>query len=125
MGLFDKIKSGAKKVARSVKNFFFDEDEDFEEEICEEELDSNEEKGEDFEDSKRYYSAPKEEQLEDNGQKNVFCAKCGAKNIETAKFCFNCGDSIKKEQKKFCVNCGKKIEDDSIFCIHCGTKVGI
>jgi len=48
------------------------------------------------------------------------CPNCNAPLAKNAKFCPECGASIKAE--KFCTNCGAKLEAGAKFCADCGTK---
>ena len=48
------------------------------------------------------------------------CPVCGAQNSRTAKFCTNCGKSLKTV---FCPNCGCELKEGSKFCPECGAKV--
>jgi membrane protease subunit (stomatin/prohibitin family) len=72
----------------------------------------------------------------------VRCAKCGALNPESAKFCGNCGTTLGPEQTqaqpvgvacpkcgtqnvagaKFCSNCGEQLVVSEVTCPQCGTK---
>ncbi|MCC8138631.1 MAG: SPFH domain-containing protein [Clostridiales bacterium] len=74
------------------------------------------------------------------------CPVCGKRNSAQAKFCFECGSKLDKEEKcpecggvlikgaKFCPNCGKKLSSKcpgcgadltpgSKFCPECGTRI--
>jgi uncharacterized membrane protein YvbJ len=66
-----------------------------------------------------------------------FCTKCGTKLKENARFCHNCGETVKiitaqKEpeapvipQIVLCSKCGKELRKGSRFCVSCGTPVDI
>jgi membrane protease subunit (stomatin/prohibitin family) len=46
------------------------------------------------------------------------CAKCGAQNIASAKFCNECGSSLRAV---VCPKCGHVPQPGAKFCIECGT----
>lgn len=48
------------------------------------------------------------------------CQHCEATNRDDAKFCDNCGTSLKRE----CANCGNDLRAEAKFCDQCGTVVG-
>lgn len=56
------------------------------------------------------------------------CPKCGASNVASSKFCFNCGNQIDTQKdltsnnERFCPNCGTKNSSTSSFCLNCGNK---
>lgn len=49
----------------------------------------------------------------------IYCPKCHAENVQTAKFCSTCGSSMQTEQKK-CIKCGNPIDEHAKFCSNCG-----
>jgi membrane protease subunit (stomatin/prohibitin family) len=48
------------------------------------------------------------------------CAKCGARNIASAKFCNECGSSLRAAA---CPKCGHVPQPGAKFCIECGTAL--
>jgi class 3 adenylate cyclase len=48
------------------------------------------------------------------------CAKCGADNRESAKFCNECAAPIEAS----CPNCGSRNKPRAKFCDECGTSIG-
>jgi membrane protease subunit (stomatin/prohibitin family) len=48
------------------------------------------------------------------------CAKCGALNVDKAKFCNECGASLKPSA---CPKCGNAVQPSAKFCIECGTAL--
>lgn len=50
------------------------------------------------------------------------CPKCETPLGTNAKFCPNCGASLKSAEH--CTQCGTKLAPNSKFCPDCGTKVG-
>lgn len=65
-----------------------------------------------------------EETLESN---NNACVGCGAENLETAKFCVECGQKIEPEviSEKICFNCGTKNNASAKFCGSCGSDLSV
>ncbi len=47
------------------------------------------------------------------------CARCGASNPETAKFCAACG----AVSRAYCERCGQSSPEGSRFCIRCGAQL--
>lgn len=45
------------------------------------------------------------------------CKKCGAENLDDAKFCSSCGSRL---DAKYCQKCGKVNPDNAKFCNYCG-----
>ncbi len=60
------------------------------------------------------------EGLSDKAPSEHKCPKCGATNATDAKFCCQCGVSLKSE--KICPACGDKNQPDAKFCDNCGRK---
>jgi hypothetical protein len=50
------------------------------------------------------------------------CPKCEAPLATNAKFCPECGYSLKKPET--CAKCGTKLEPDAKFCAECGERIG-
>lgn len=50
---------------------------------------------------------------------NIRCAKCGAENRDTAKFCDGCGTPIEAK----CASCGTLNRAGARFCDGCGTAL--
>lgn len=55
----------------------------------------------------------------------MYCDKCGADNLEVAKFCKSCGKQNDENQAGFvagesCINCGKDVHGSASFCKSCG-----
>jgi membrane protease subunit (stomatin/prohibitin family) len=48
------------------------------------------------------------------------CAKCGAINVDKAKFCNECGTALKPAA---CPKCGNTVQPGAKFCIECGTAL--
>ena len=46
------------------------------------------------------------------------CKKCGAENLDDAKFCSACGSRL---DAKYCQKCGKVNPDNAKFCNYCGS----
>lgn len=59
--------------------------------------------------------------LVENELNNWKCPECG--NINSGKFCEECGTKKDISQDKFCKNCGIKLNENQKFCEECGTKV--
>ena len=54
------------------------------------------------------------------------CPKCGFDIYPKDKFCMNCGEKIKREEKKTnlkCPTCGGIVKKEDKFCINCGAKL--
>ena len=58
------------------------------------------------------------------------CAACGAKLLEGASFCSNCGTKVPEpnteapaESSAVCPNCGTALSAGAAFCGNCGTKL--
>lgn len=49
------------------------------------------------------------------------CAQCGTMNAVPARFCAQCGTSLKGLS---CAACGKEVPPDARFCPHCGQTTG-
>ena len=47
------------------------------------------------------------------------CPNCQTANLETAKFCMNCGTPLAKR----CSNCQTELPDEARFCLNCGQPV--
>lgn len=47
------------------------------------------------------------------------CSICGSVNYRTAKFCYNCGSSLKVS----CPKCHKIVSSQNEFCDNCGTNI--
>ena len=56
--------------------------------------------------------------------KNI-CSNCGSENIETAKFCVDCGQKIEtnKETENICYGCGTISPPGIKFCPECGQNL--
>lgn len=52
----------------------------------------------------------------------VPCPSCGALNSSSAKFCSECGASMKPQPRK-CAKCGAELSATAKFCGECGTPV--
>jgi ribosomal protein L40E len=50
----------------------------------------------------------------------INCKKCGTENLDSSKFCDNCGHNLL--QKSSCSKCGQTLMPDAKFCAECGTK---
>lgn len=50
---------------------------------------------------------------------NSVCSVCRQKNDAAAKYCDNCGASL----KKICPSCGNRTNPGAKFCDNCGTKL--
>lgn len=48
---------------------------------------------------------------------------CSCGNVNTGKFCSECGAKKPESKGKFCTNCGAKLPEGAKFCSECGTKV--
>lgn len=55
----------------------------------------------------------------------ITCADCGSENIETAKFCVECGQNIKtnNETENICYGCGTINSPGIKFCPECGQNL--
>lgn len=49
------------------------------------------------------------------------CEKCGFENIDTAKYCINCGQRL--DGKILCPKCGTPLDKDATKCPNCSYKV--
>ena len=49
------------------------------------------------------------------------CSGCGAKLMEGALFCIECGKRVEKTD--FCPFCNAKLMEGAWFCINCGKKI--
>ena len=75
-----------------------------------------------------YTSAQPVLQAVSKGKINIFCAKCGAANFATARFCAHCGSSLEQQvldkQKAFqrvvCPRCGAEKNSENTFCTQGG-----
>ncbi len=63
-------------------------------------------------------------------KKMVPCPKCGTMNLESSKFCINCGNPLQKDRKVeiksksvVCPECGAGNVESSRFCIGCGRNL--
>jgi HSP20 family protein len=55
--------------------------------------------------------------------KNI-CSECGCENVETAKFCVECGQNIvNKETENICYTCGMISPEGVKFCPECGQNL--
>lgn len=54
------------------------------------------------------------------GREGAVCARCGARNDPSAKFCDDCGAA----QAKACPACGAGNAADARFCAECGDALG-
>ena len=55
--------------------------------------------------------------------KNI-CSQCGSENVETAKFCVDCGQNIvNKETENICYTCGMISPEGVKFCPECGQNL--
>ncbi len=55
--------------------------------------------------------------------KNI-CSECGCENVETAKFCVECGQNIvNKETVNICYTCGMISPEGVKFCPECGQNL--
>ena len=52
----------------------------------------------------------------------MFCKNCGAKLLDGASFCTNCGTPIEEKTEKLCKQCGNPLNDENVFCPYCGTS---
>ena len=58
------------------------------------------------------------------------CSRCGAMNLQEARFCSKCGANlysnspIQPANPSYCPRCGKGIAERTVFCPECGEKVG-
>jgi len=53
----------------------------------------------------------------------VTCAKCGASNPASVKFCNECGTKLEaSQQTASCVKCNAKLQPGAKFCAECGAK---
>lgn len=48
---------------------------------------------------------------------------CSCGNVNTGKFCSECGAKKPESKGKFCTNCGAKLPEGAKFCSECGEKV--
>lgn len=58
----------------------------------------------------------------------MYCAACGHKIEETAKFCTFCGEKQKQKEepvvkKCICKRCNKEFDPEMLFCDQCGMRV--
>lgn len=53
-------------------------------------------------------------------ESGLICASCDTENESDAKFCIECGSSLKK---KDCASCGAENKNNAKFCAQCGQKV--
>ena len=51
------------------------------------------------------------------------CPKCGTNNVEGAKFCEKCGESLIAPNGIICPKCGHKNKPTAQHCIECGTSL--
>lgn len=56
-------------------------------------------------------------------EERQFCTECGALLNSGARFCHQCGQSIKTTEELKCPQCSEPVEDDMMFCINCGHKL--
>lgn len=63
-------------------------------------------------------------------ENKIICHKCQTMNLETSKYCINCGNELKKEQKVkidsnsvICPECGTENKEAAKFCIGCGKNL--
>ena len=50
-----------------------------------------------------------------------YCAKCGAGNVQNARFCADCGEKVfAPEFKQYCLDCGAEMPLLKKFCLSCG-----
>jgi membrane protease subunit (stomatin/prohibitin family) len=57
---------------------------------------------------------------DDADEETAKCPSCGHRNPTKAKFCSNCGGSLKKTD---CPSCHKDVEPGAKFCPNCGAKL--
>lgn len=55
----------------------------------------------------------------------MYCPECGSKNIDNAKYCKNCGETLnlKKVAQNtpgICPYCAEEISPNAVKCKHCG-----
>ena len=53
----------------------------------------------------------------------AFCEQCGAKLMEDARFCQECGSPTPQPVVRLCAGCGQPLPDDAAFCPSCGLFV--
>jgi len=51
------------------------------------------------------------------------CPKCTLPNPADAKFCFNCGQSLRDVITKLCPNCSHQVMPGQKYCTECGSKL--
>lgn len=56
----------------------------------------------------------------DDAEEKTKCPSCGRMNPKSAKFCADCGSSLKKSE---CPSCHKEVEPGAKFCPNCGAKL--
>lgn len=64
-------------------------------------------------------------------ENKIICTKCQAMNLETSKYCINCGNELKKELKVkeinpnpiICPECKTENKETAKFCIGCGKNL--
>jgi len=72
--------------------------------------------------------------LKSEPKKTIKCPECGTMNLDSSKFCINCGHELKKKEKEVivdepefspvvCPECGKENAESSKFCIGCGKNL--
>jgi len=55
-----------------------------------------------------------------NKEQYMKCKKCGAENLDDAKFCASCGSRL---DARFCRKCGRIVPDGAKFCNYCGALI--
>ncbi len=67
-----------------------------------------------------------------SGAERTFCARCGDRLREGARFCRSCGAEVPREEvadavtgrmSRICVSCGSEVAEDHSFCRQCGRPV--
>jgi ribosomal protein L40E len=48
---------------------------------------------------------------------------CSCGNVNSGKFCSECGSKKPESKGSFCTNCGAKLPAGAKFCSECGEKV--
>lgn len=56
------------------------------------------------------------------GERKMYCQKCGAAIPVDARVCDNCG--APQGNTKFCQHCGATVDADCIICPKCGKQIG-
>ncbi|MGF7117907.1 zinc-ribbon domain-containing protein [Methanobacterium oryzae] len=70
-------------------------------------------------------------EIKTHQENRIICPKCQTMNLETSKYCINCGNELKKEQEVkeinsnpiICPECGTENKETAKFCIGCGKNL--